>query len=59
MSSDPVVQEARSSVKISQNAKGEAQVEVKVYDGFEPGSLDVIRGEAVRTYNETVAAVRT
>jgi hypothetical protein len=31
---------------------------VKVYEGFEPGALDGIKAQAIRLYNETVAAVR-
>jgi gamma-glutamylcyclotransferase (GGCT)/AIG2-like uncharacterized protein YtfP len=55
--------EQRSSVAVSMTAKGEATVTVKVYDTDDleglPGRLDTLRAEAVRTYSETVKAVRT
>lgn len=50
--------EQRSSVKISTTAKGDAQVEVKVYDGAELTELDRIRAIAVSTYNATRTAVQ-
>lgn len=50
--------EQKSSVKISMTAKGDATVEVKVYDGAEQTELDRIRGLAVSTYNQAKAAVR-
>jgi hypothetical protein len=40
------------------NAKGDAQVTVKVYDGADQAEVDRIRQLAVSTYNATVAAVR-
>ncbi len=42
--------ESRSSVKISRNAKGEAQFEVKVYDGSTEEELDEVRRIAVVQY---------
>jgi len=55
--------EQRSSIAISMNAKGEAIPTVKVYDTDDleglPARLDTLRAEAVRTYSETVRAVRT
>lgn len=53
----PVV-EQRSSVKISMNAKGEAQVEVKAYEGVEGAELERIRLLAVAAYNQTAREVR-
>ena len=47
-----------SSVKISQNAKGEAQVEVKVYEGATPDEVERIRQLAVSAYTHTVSEVR-
>lgn len=50
--------EQKSSIEITQNAKGESQVRVKVYDGADQAELDRIRGIAVAAYNATRAAVR-
>jgi hypothetical protein len=58
VSTQEYVGEQKSSVKISMTAKGEATVEVKVYDGADPAELDRIRGIAVSAYNATKAAVR-
>jgi hypothetical protein len=52
------LQEAKSSVKISMTAKGDATVEVKSYVGTTDEDLDKAREQAVRVYNETVRAVR-
>jgi hypothetical protein len=52
------LQEAKSSVKVTMNAKGEAQVEVKVYSGSEDAELDETRRQAIRIYQETVREVR-
>lgn len=52
------LQEAKSSVKVTMNAKGEAQVEVKVYEGTPDIELNQAREQAIRVYNETVAQVR-
>ena len=58
MSYDPDAQvEQRSSVKISTNAKQEAQVEVKIYDGADPVDVDRIRELAVSTYKAAREAV--
>jgi hypothetical protein len=54
---DQVV-EQRSSVKIATTAKGDATVEVKVYDGATQEALDALREIAVRTYQQTTTAVR-
>lgn len=51
--------EQKSSVKISQTAKGDATVEVKVYDGVDEDELGRLRRLAVDTYAATVALVRT
>jgi hypothetical protein len=50
--------EQRSSVKVAMNAKGDAQIEVKVYTNATPEEMDFAREQAVRTYLETVKAVR-
>lgn len=50
--------EQKSSVKISMTAKGDATVEVKVYDGADQAELDRIRAIAVSAYNATKQAVR-
>lgn len=49
---------AKSSVAVSMNAKGEAIVTVKVYDGVDPVVLEEIRQLAVGAYNATVREVR-
>lgn len=56
---DQFIQEAKSSVALEMNSKGEAQVKVKVYDGVDEGELIRIRRLAVDAYNLTVAEVRT
>lgn len=53
------LQEAKASVKVSMNAKGDAQVEVKSYVGTTDEELDKAREQAVRVYNDTVRAVRS
>lgn len=50
--------EQRSSVAVTMNAKGEAQVAVKVYTGQDDAELDAARELAVRVYSETARAVR-
>lgn len=50
--------EQRSSVKIATTAKGDATVEVKVYDGATQEALDALREIAVKTYQQTTQAVR-
>ena len=52
------LQEAKSSVAVSQNAKGEAQVTVKVYAGTQEAELDATRRLAIKVYNDTVREVR-
>lgn len=54
---DAVVTESRSSVKIGQNAKGEAQVEVKVYEGSDPSANEAAQKQAVALFQATVGAV--
>lgn len=51
--------EAKSKVKISCNAKGEAQPEVTVVEGADPAEVERIRQLAVQTYNATAREVRT
>lgn len=50
--------ESRSSVAVTMNAKGEAQVAVKVYSGQDADELEQARSLAVKVYNETAQAVR-
>lgn len=50
--------EARSSVKITRNAKGDAQVEVKVYAGELDDELDRIRRLAVAQYQALLQELR-
>lgn len=47
----------KSSVKIKQTAKGDAQVDVSVYDGTDEAELNRIRTLAVTAYRLTVADV--
>lgn len=49
--------EQRSSVKITMNAKGEAQVEVKAYS-HDLDTLDAARVKAVEVYKTTAAELR-
>lgn len=44
--------EARSSVKLALNAKGEVQIDVRAIAGEEPALLDEARRRAVATFNE-------
>lgn len=46
----PIVTESRSSVTIKQNARGEAQVEVKVYEGTTAEQVESVVTLAVHTY---------
>lgn len=57
MSADEFRTEQRSSVKITENSKGEPAVEVKVYS-HDLESLNETREAAVAQYKLTVAAVR-
>lgn len=50
--------EQKSSVAVTMNAKGEAQVGVKVYDGCEETELERIRQLAISAYNAAAAQVR-
>lgn len=54
---DPGEPVSRSSVKITLNAKREAQVEVKVYVGDTVADVHLARDMAIDTYRQTVAAV--
>jgi hypothetical protein len=45
-------EEQRSSVKLVRNAKGDTQIEVKVYAGDTEQDVDRARDLAVRTYRE-------
>lgn len=58
MSGGEFVQEARSSVKISMTAKGDATVEAKVYVGTTEDELEQARQLAIQAYNSTVREVR-
>lgn len=49
--------EQRSSVKVTLNAKGEAQVEVKVYAGEDETELERARSLAVDVFRRTVSEV--
>jgi hypothetical protein len=42
--------EQRSSVEVSRNAKGDAQLRVKLYDGVAEAEVDRLRGLATDTY---------
>lgn len=57
MAEDGVVTESRSSFRVSQNAKGEPQVEVKVYEGSDPEANEVAQKQAVALFQATVTAV--
>lgn len=50
--------EAKSSIKISCNAKGEAQPEIKIVEGADAAEIERIRQLAVSTYNATQREVR-
>lgn len=50
--------EARSSVKVVLNAKGDVQVEAKVYAGEDEAELERARVLAVDVFRRTVAEVR-
>lgn len=56
--SDAGVIEQKSSVKITCNAKGEAQPEIKVYADTAADELERIRGLAVAAYLATQREVR-
>lgn len=44
--------ESRSSVKLTRNAKGDTQIEVKVYVGDSDDDLEHARQKAVDVYNQ-------
>lgn len=52
-------QEQRSSVKVTLNARGGEQVEVKVYAGEDEAELERARVLAVEAFRRTVAEVRS
>lgn len=54
----PAPAEQKSSVKISSNAKGEAQVELRAVEGVIDSELVRIRSLAVREYAEAMRALR-
>lgn len=54
---DAIATESRSSIRVSQNAKGEAQVEVKIYEGSDPEANRAAQAQAVALFQATVAAV--
>ena len=58
MSADEFRTEQRSSVKITQNAKGDAQVEVKAYS-HDLATLDETRVAAVKAFQQTVQDLGT
>lgn len=49
--------EQRSSVKLTLNAKGDPQVEVRVYEGADAEELERIRRLAVQQFSEALRAV--
>jgi phosphotransferase system HPr-like phosphotransfer protein len=49
--------EQKSSVKLSLNAKGDCQVEVKCYQGTTNDEMEATRQLAISTFNETLKAV--
>lgn len=51
---DPAQQALRSSVKIEQNAKGNAQVRVSVYEGAAQEEMQRLKDLAIQTYLATV-----
>jgi hypothetical protein len=58
MSTSEFIQEAKSSVKISMTAKGDATVEAKVYVGTTEDEIEDAKRLAIQVYNETVREVR-
>lgn len=44
--------ESRSSVKLTRNAKGDCQIEVKVYEGFDSAQFEFAKARAVEAYRE-------
>lgn len=52
---DQPVVEQKSSIKVTLNAKREAQWEVKVVDGSTMGGLDELRRIAVAQHNALIA----
>lgn len=49
--------ESKSSVKITLNYKGEAQLEVKIYDGTTQDEADAIKQVATQTFRDTCAEI--
>lgn len=56
---EPQQETQRSSVKITENAKHETQVEVKIYDGATEDEIERIRGMAVDAFKETRQELQT
>lgn len=56
MSADEIRTEQRSSVKISQNAKGDPQIEVKAYS-HDLDALEATRIAAVAAFKATLADI--
>jgi hypothetical protein len=54
-----VTETSKSSVKITCNAKGDAQPEIKVYEDTTAEELERIRSLAVSAYLETQREVRS
>lgn len=54
----PINLEQRSSVRISQTAKGDPQVDVKLVAGEEPGLVEEAAARAVAVWKATVTAAR-
>lgn len=51
---DQIQVEAKSSIKVTRNAKGDAQFEAKVVDGATEPELNELRRLAVHQYRELV-----
>lgn len=49
---EPYTVEAKSSIKVTRNAKGEAQFEAKVVQGATDDELTTLRQQAVNQYRE-------
>lgn len=49
---DGQVVEQKSSIKVTRNAKGDAQFEAKIVAGVTDGELNELRAKAVKTYQE-------
>lgn len=47
--------ESRSSVKLTRNAKGDTQIDVKVYVGDSEHDIDDAKAKAIEVYNSLAA----